>query len=477
METHPPKELRGRTRQPKTEGGPRIGRHRELLGDPKVRSWWEARALRSQLSADQYLRQFGFLLEHLKLSPAEIVALAKEDPDRLRDLLIRDAAKLKREGKLDSYVSKFAEGLKSYLRFHHVSFDGFPSLSPIRGASLANERVPTPEELNRTLDRLSLRGRVCALFMAHSGLRPGVLGSYQARAGLTLGDLPELKLGKVPTFSEVPFIVRVPANLSKTRVAYTTFGTSQLASTFLAYLAERREAGEKLSASSPVAVVLPTRGAANLRRKDVRFDRGFLTTTGVAKEIHRALVSSAPAGVRFRVYVLRSYCSTRLLMAEGAGKISRDLRDAILGHDGGAAARYNVGKRWGDELLNEARSAYKRCEPFLSTVPVADDLAARRQEVVQEVLVSALGVSPEDYAKVLAGDMKVEEMLSRATGKSGAPTQKAGAGDSSSSAKVLPSAERRVFTGQEEIKRALVEWWDIVREFGESAVLQRSPPG
>ncbi len=403
-------ESKGSSRQP-TILSPILGRHKALLNDPKVRSWWEARSLRSRLSADQYLRQFGFLLERLELTPERVVGLAKKNPDRLRDLLIRDAAKLKNAGRLDSYIGKFTEGLKSYFRFHRVSFDGFPSLSPIKGASLANERIPTPDELNRVLERLSLRPRVCALFMAHAGLRPGVLGAYRAEGGLTLADLPDLKLGKEPEFTEVPFVVRVPAGLSKTRVSYVTFGSSHLASTFLVYLTERKAGGEELSPSSPVVAVRTTRGVASRRRKETRFDRGFLTTTAVVKEIHEALKSSAPEGVRWRVYVLRSYCSTRLLMAEGAGKITRDLREAILGHDGGISARYNVGKRWGEELLKEARASYKRAEPFLSTTGKTED----SQEAVTRalrLLLTARGVPAEKLEGLDLAGKSDEEIVS-----------------------------------------------------------------
>jgi len=368
--------------------GPILGRHKALLGDPKVRSWWESRTLRSRLSADQYLRQFGFLLERLGLTPASVVALAKSDPDRLRDLLVRDAAKLKRAGRLDSYISKFHEGLRSYFRFHRVAFDGFPSLSPIKGASLVQERVPTPEELGRVLDRLSLRSKVCALFIAHAGVRPGALGSYQAEGGLTLADLPDLRLGKRPSFAEEPFVVRVPAHLSKTRTSYTTFGSSQLASTLLAYLADRVESGEKLTPSSPVVAVRPTRGVASRRRDDPRFSPGFVVTKAVVGELHDALKSSAPEGVRWRPYVLRAYCSSRLLMAEGAGKLTRDLREAILGHDLGNSGRYTLGKTWGADMLRDARGAYKRAEPYLSTGSAPADSSEGATRVIRLLLES-----------------------------------------------------------------------------------------
>ena len=404
------------------EKGRIVGRHKELLSDPKVRSWWEARSLRSRMSADQYLRQFGMLLERLNLDPAQVVTLAKKDPDRLRTLLIRDAASLKAAGRLDSYVSKYFEGLKAYFRFHHVLFDGYPSLSPIKGANLSTERVPTQEELGIVLDKLSLRGRVIALYMAHTGVRPGVLGSYQAEGGLTLGDLPDLKLGPEIFFAETPFVVRVPARLSKTRVMYTTFGSSQLGTAFLSYLGERRASGEVLAPHSPVVASNPTRGAALRSQKEARFTRGFLTTKAVMDEIRSALQSSVPSGVRWRPYVLRAYCSTRLMMSEGAGKITRDLREAILGHDGGIAARYNVGKPWGDDLMKEARAAYSRCEPYLATVQMRE-----QQNVPLEVAKAMLqlaGYSEEEIAKLDLEDLgKVRDLVKERMTASGAPHQ------------------------------------------------------
>jgi|SRR5579871_1209763 len=439
-----------------------IGRHKALLQDPAVRSWWEARSLRSRLSADQYLRQLGLLLERTGLTPTEISALAKEHPDQLRDLLVRDAAKLKGEGKLDSYVSKFFEGLKSYFRYHRVAFDGFPALSPIKGASLANERVPTPEELGRVLDYLTLRGRVLALFMAHSGVRPGVLGSYQGENGLRLADLADLKLGRSgPEFGEVPFVIRVPASLSKTRVAYVTFGTAQLASTLLTYLEQRRDAGEPLGAASPVVASNAVRGIARRSREDAAHSKGFLTTKVVVEEIREALHAAVPEGVRWRPYVLRAYCSTRLLMAEGAGKITHDLREAILGHDVGVAARYNVGKRWGEDLLKEARISFQRCEPFLSTAAVRD--AGDAQAQMSKVMLMGLGYTEEELAKVDFANLEVATFRDLVTKKMGR--------DASADA----ARQRLVDAG--ELPRYLQEGWRVVTAVNGHQVVVDPPPG
>ena len=398
-----------------------MGRHKSLLSDPKVRSWWEARSLRSNQSADQLLRVFGLVLERTDLDPERLVKMARTKPDRLRDTLVGLATDLKKEGRLDTYIAKLFEGIKAYLKFQNVPFDSYPALSPIQGASLGNERVPTPEELGRILDRMTLRGRVIALFMAHTGVRPGVLGAYQGERGLTLGDLPDLVMEPELSFKEVPFLINIPAALSKTRRSYKTFGTSQLANVFIAYLNERRERGEDLAPRSPVVVSGSTRGAALTSQREARFSRGFLTTKAIVEEMRTALQSSVPKGVRWRPYVLRAYCSTRLLMAEGAGKVTRDLREAILGHDGGVAARYNVGKAWGEDLLKEARAAYSRCEPYLVT------LVTERENVPQEVAKAMLqlaGFDEEEIEKMDLSDLAaVRDQVRDRLGASDAPRQ------------------------------------------------------
>lgn len=375
---------------------PPIGRHRDLLANAEVRGWYEGRLLRSRLSADTYLRQLGLFVERLDLDANAMVEMARLEPDRLRGLLTQLAADQKRSGLLDSYISKSFGGLRSWFEFRHVPFDGYPKLAVVKGQSLTAERVPTPEELGRVLDRLSPRGRVTALLMAHSGLRPGAIGGYGAEDGLRLQDLKELKLGKRPQFSKTPFVIRVPASLSKTRVDYTTFGTAQLASALLAYLGQRRDRGEKLLGSSPVVAPAETRGVARKSQEASEYGDGFLTTKAVVEEIRAALQATTPEGVTWRPYVLRAYCSTRLMLAEGSGKITRDLREAILGHEGGVAARYNVGKRWGDDLLNEARAAYQRCEPFLSTSGVGS--SDSRLDDLLRIIGEKAGIPKEQVA-------------------------------------------------------------------------------
>jgi len=459
---------RTRPRSPESISDGEIGRHRALLKNPRVKSWYDAQALRSRLSADAHVRKLGYLLEKLGIGPDEVVGVAHDDPDRLRDLLVRYAAAQKRAGRLDTYVLKSFSGLKSYLNHRRERFDDFPKLSPVRGISLRNERIPRPEELGRVLERLTLRGRVICLLMAHSGLRPGAIGSYGGENGLRLRDLTELKIGSSLGFKETPFVIRVPAELSKTRAEYVTFGTGQLATAILAYLDSRRERGDTLSATSPLIKAAESRGVAKTSIDSARFGRGFLTTKAVVEELRGALHSTAPADVTWRPYVLRSYCSTRLLLAEGQGRISRDLREAILGHDGGVASRYNVGKRWGEELLTEARREYANAAEFLETN------AQTRMNVAAEfrrTLLAVAGLNDEEAVQHMndSNDEVLALLRNRLIEREAADPERAnGNGNGHGVQKPVSLAEA---------ERLLSQGWTFVANFGDDRVLLQPPAG
>lgn len=133
------------------------GSPRELLENPRIRAWHEARALRSPFLADTDLGKLRLMLHRLKLDPESVVELARADPDALGERLLRYASERKRERMVDDSIAKTFSGLGSYPRFRRIAFKGFPVMNPIRGSTLGQERVPTPEELGRILDQFSLR--------------------------------------------------------------------------------------------------------------------------------------------------------------------------------------------------------------------------------------------------------------------------------------------------------------------------------
>jgi len=364
--------------------------HRPLLRDPVVSKWYEAHALRSSLSAEVNLRKLGLFLYRTRLTPKGLVEVARDRPEELRDLLIAYATHLHERKKLDSYIAKTFKGVRDWLLFHNVDFRQFPKLRrAYQAESLSRERIPTPEQLRLILGALSPRGRVCALLMAHSGLRPGTLGNDGGTDGLTLGDFPELRTGGRPEF-DLPegrraFLVQVPSRLSKTAQGYVTFGTPEAADAILSYLGERQAAGEKLTPASPL-VALTALGARNTGEKGAG---SFVTTKSVVTGIRKALQSVRPEGVSWRPYVLRSYCSTQLLI----GRMDHDTREAILGHDLGVSGRYNLRKRLADHVVEAMRAEYQRAMGALLTARGAEE--GRATDDFVRLLLHGLGL-PED---------------------------------------------------------------------------------
>jgi len=397
------------------------GRLKTILEEPGVRAWYNARKLRSEQAAELEARKLSSVAEWFgkiagsKVTPAEIVRMAREDPGRLRDLSVEYASRMKssKPPRQDSYIAKTLSAVSGWLRHNGVEFHQFPKLSPIAGETLKTERVPTPDELRMILAALPLRGRVSALAIAHAGLRPGVLGGYRGQTGLALAAFPELKLsGKDgPTFVLKPgqksVRINVPATLSKTRRAYVTFGTLELAEAILAYLKDRartdRELPDKLNPESPLIAMSPL-GARNVHRVSGPAVWGHTTSKTVVFELREAISKVKPEGVRWRPYVLRSFCSTQLWTA----RVDREAREAMLGHNLGVSGRYNLSKKLGDGLVAELRSEYEKAVPYLETF-ARQDTGPATEEYARLVL-ALLGVPKEEIASLSVGSMTPEEL-------------------------------------------------------------------
>jgi hypothetical protein len=388
---------------------PRRLDHRPLLENGLVRSWYDENRLRSARTADVNLRQLGLCLSEVGLTPRSLLDLARSDPGRLRGRLVDYATWLQKRGRLGSYIAKTFTGVGSFLRHHEVDFRGFPRVNIVRGQSIENERVPTQEELSRLLRALPIRGQVSALLMAHSGLRPGVFSVYRAGdEALRLRDLPELDVPGM-RFRTIPFTVRVPGSLSKNRRAYVTFGSGELADALLVYLRERTmrprwKAGrdvppEVLSGDSPVVAV-----------RDTETETGFVTVKAVTAEIRNAIRKVVPAETAWRPYVLRAYASTQLLLSETRGLITRDMREAILGHDLGVSGRYNLSKKLHPSMVDEMRAAYGRCAPFLASGSARGGTNATNPET-RKLLLLAVGYTEEQVARMNVPTMESDALV------------------------------------------------------------------
>lgn len=93
-------------------------------------------------------------------------------------------------GQAGSYIARFKKVILSWLKFNDIRLQLAVNISGENEMpTIANERVPSKEELARILRKATSEGRVIIDLMTFSGLRPESLGNYEGTDGLRLGDL------------------------------------------------------------------------------------------------------------------------------------------------------------------------------------------------------------------------------------------------------------------------------------------------
>ena len=108
--------------------------------------------------------------------------------------------------------------MKSWLRWNDKRIN-----KPIRikhagwTTTLSNESIPSQDELKTIFNAASPQQRTAIALVAFSGLRLEVLGNYNGTDGLRVDDLEGVQIdGETVTFSQVPAMIRVRTELSKT---------------------------------------------------------------------------------------------------------------------------------------------------------------------------------------------------------------------------------------------------------------------
>ena len=385
---------------PRGRGTGQDSKHGYLLEDEDVKRWYLNVARGSQITADVYLRRLGNFREDTELLPKDLVRMNQK---ALSNCLLDYISE--KEGKVSpGYLNSVLKAVRSWLNFYGkpVKTKLTVRLSNSR-PTVDGERVPTQDELRKILLSATKRDRVSVVLMAHSGLRPGVLGNYLGENGLRLRDLPELKIeGKTVSFEKVPTMIVVPMELSKTRNKYVTFLSEEGCGYLKEYLEERIREGERLSGYSSVISPKWLEG------------KQFITTTKVSEGIRNAI---RRAGFKHRPYVLRSYFDTQLLLAESKIGLPHDYRVHWMGHTGSMEARYTVNKSMPETLVEDMRQSYAKCQQFLETIQ------RREEHTIEKKLIRALlkmahyddrQIEAMDVTKLT--DEQLEEMLRKGLG-------------------------------------------------------------
>jgi hypothetical protein len=226
-------------------------------------------------------------------------------------------------------------------------------------------------------NRANLRAGAIMALMGKAGLRPQVLGNYDATDGLLIRDLPELEIVEgIARFSKNPAKVVVRRTLSKAGHVYFSFITETGAEKILAYINQRMFDGEVLDPESPV--IVPFSKYRRFRGKNE--GRKFLSTAMIERDVRKTMRPR----FKWRPYVLRAFFDTQLLIAESRGKIAHDFRVFFMGHKGSIEAKYTTNKSILSKILmDEMRESFRKSQEFLDYETTKEhDEEINRQRVV-----------------------------------------------------------------------------------------------
>lgn len=331
-------------------------RHSKLLENVKIRRWYENIEVRSTVTAGVYLRNLGLWLEYLKIDPDTLIELAKNNFDEFKGRVADQIRRLEREGIQGASISTNIKPMISFLKFYNVVVKlNLNIKNENRNLNAEKEIVPEKYQLRAVLLKASKRERVAISLMAFSGLRPISLGNELGIDGLRIGDIPDLTINGDIDFIKIPARINIQAELSKTRLPYFTFLGEEGCQYIIDYLKDRRRKGEVLNADSPV--ILP------INEKSMKENPSeFLRTNLIERRIKKAI---SKAEFNWRPYIFRAYFGTNLDTAEAKGLISHPQRQFIMGHKGDIEETYT--KRGSDVKMEEIRSAYAKCLPYLET--------------------------------------------------------------------------------------------------------------
>lgn len=334
-------------------------RHQILLKNDLARRWYENLKARSDITADTYLRNLGLWLERTELTPNSLLNISKENYDELKNRISDQIRLMENNGKAGSYISVSLKPLVSFLRFHNIQIKLQINIkNENRNLTTENERIPTREELSSIMRHATPRSRLEIALMSFSGLRPESIGSYRGNDGLKISDLKDIQIeNNKAIFTKTPTLITIRPELSKAGHQYFSFLTEEGCIYATEYLNSRFATGEELTEESPL--IKPDENKSRKEAQNI-----FLETQLVSREIKKAITK---AGFKWRPYVLRAYFATNLDLAENKGDISHSWRQFFMGHKGDIEATYSTRKKLSDEIIEEMREAYRRCEKYLAT--------------------------------------------------------------------------------------------------------------
>ncbi|WP_337863330.1 hypothetical protein [Nitrososphaera sp.] len=384
-------------------------KYRHLLEHEDVRRWYNNMSRGSKITADVNFRRLGSIATAKNISPQKLARRAARDEKWAYNFLLDIVTEMECQNYAGSYISSNVKALKSWFSHNGIELKRKIKIKGVTDTpSLKDKQVPTQGQLRTLYLNSPPQARCAQSLMAQSGFRPEVLGYYDGSDGLTIGDIPEMKVEHDGnnisiTFEKIPCIVIVRKEISKAGHQYFTFMPGEACEYLREYLYLRVKSGEVLTPDSPV--IAPAKS-----------EKPFLTAVNVGKIIRTYM---RRVGINSRPYDLRHMFDTQLMLAESRGLILRDYRVFFMGHKGDIEHTYTLNKHsLPQAVVEDMRKAFLRSAGFLqsSSSLGADGPANLRDESYRRMLLLA-GYTDEAIDKEDLLHLNDEELAKKAREK------------------------------------------------------------
>lgn len=170
-------------------------KYQHLHEQEEVRRWYNNVYRGSKITADVYFRRLGHITSAKNVSAQELAERAEKDEKWAYNFLLDLVTEMESKNYAGSYIGSNVKAIKSWLSHNGIEIKRRIKIRGIdHTPTLKDKQTLTPER-SRTLYLNSPPQSRCAeSLMAQSGLRPEVIGYYDGSDGLTIGDIPEMKI-------------------------------------------------------------------------------------------------------------------------------------------------------------------------------------------------------------------------------------------------------------------------------------------
>ena len=368
-------------------------KYEKFLKDKQVERWYKNRRRSSMAAADVSLRRLGaFCVQH-KTTPTKLVRLSQR---KIEDILLDYVDWAENKGYAGSYINNTVKHIKNWCKFNHKKIEADIK---VRGKddtpSLRDKVVPDQEALKRIFIVGTKQKRVCCALMAHAGVREEVIGYYDGKDGLVVGDIVDLEIkdDKI-SFKNIPAMIVVRPKLNKVGHQYFTFIGEEACRYIKEYLEDRMKKGEEITKASPL--VTP-----KLRMKP------FIKSQNVGDAVRSSI---RKAGINTTPNLLRSYFDMQLMQAESKGCVIRDYRVFWFSHKGDMENRYTTNRNnLPTHIIDDMREAYKKSQKFLRTdQPAGANTEDLLKEMRREILM-VMDFKEKDIEELMSPDLSNDE--------------------------------------------------------------------